>query len=133
MDGQGGSTLPITQVMDQLQATMRDFSPIVGTFYAELVAAGVPVDLAESLVLQWHELFLVQEPWLAGRGVRSRCTYMPLRLKLTTHIVFLVLLAGRLAAITYIPVHCRISIESCLPALLCRLASRTLLARWSRP
>ena len=36
---------------------MRDFSTIVGTYYVQLVAAGIPVDLAESLVLQWRELF----------------------------------------------------------------------------
>jgi hypothetical protein len=45
------------QALEQLQAAMRDFSPIVGTYYVQLVAAGIPVDLAESLVLQWRELF----------------------------------------------------------------------------
>jgi hypothetical protein len=57
MNEQGCSTLPITQALEQLQATMRDFSPIVGMYYVQLVADGIPVALAESLVLQWHELF----------------------------------------------------------------------------
>lgn len=49
--------LNITEALDQLGATLRDFAPCVGTYYNGLIEAHVPYELASQLTLDWHVMY----------------------------------------------------------------------------
>lgn len=43
--------------IEQGEALMRDFAPLVASYYQSLVKNGVPEKLAHELTLAWHEIW----------------------------------------------------------------------------
>lgn len=47
----------IVGVFDQLDATLKQFAPLVSAYFRSLVAAGLPYELAAEATLRWHDNF----------------------------------------------------------------------------
>jgi hypothetical protein len=50
-------SLDILRVFEQLETTMSDLGPVLGSYYKSLLKQRLPESLARDLVLDWHHIF----------------------------------------------------------------------------
>jgi hypothetical protein len=44
-------------IFDQLDATLKNFAPLVTAYFRSLLQAGLPYELAYDLTVRWHDNF----------------------------------------------------------------------------
>ena len=49
--------LNVKQMMEQMGGSMEDLAGVVGSYYHALLKEGVPVHLADQLLLEWHNIY----------------------------------------------------------------------------
>ncbi len=50
-------TTNIISLLEQFEASVTNIAPIISSYYLGMIKNGIPHELAEQLIMDWHHIF----------------------------------------------------------------------------